>query len=58
VRQRTVLPEIVFGAAQTTLKTEACDALARLAGSTTLTFPLLDSYNVFANAHLEVRKVD
>lgn len=58
VRSRTVFPDIRFGGATTTLTTPAGSALADLIGGTSLTFPLLDSHNAFATAHLEVRVVD
>jgi hypothetical protein len=32
--------------------------LATLIGGTTLSFPILDSYNTFAASHLEVRDTD
>ncbi|MGC4094488.1 MAG: hypothetical protein QM756_42560 [Polyangiaceae bacterium] len=55
VRVRTVFPNIRFGTAHMTLTTPAGSALARLIGGTSMTFALLDSYNSFASAHLEVR---
>lgn len=58
VRARTVFPAIRFGSSMVTLSTKAGSALARLAGSTTLTFALLDSYNTFAASQLEVRDTD
>ena len=58
VRSRTVFPAISFGGAATTLTTEAGSDLATLFGGTTLTFPILDSYNTFAASHLEVRDQD
>lgn len=58
VRSRTVFPDIRFSGATTTLTTPAGSALANLIGGTSLTFPLLDSHNGFATAHLEVRDVD
>jgi hypothetical protein len=55
VRSRTVLPTIRFGSSTVTLTTPLGSALAKLAGSTQLKFALLDSYNTFASAKLEVR---
>lgn len=58
VRSRTVFPAIRFGSSTTTLSTPPCSELAALAGSTTLTFALLDSYNTFSGSQLEVRDTD
>jgi hypothetical protein len=58
IRSRTVLPEIQFGTASTVLTTPAGSALADLIGGTTLTFPVLDSYNVFPTGAMEVRDTD
>lgn len=58
VRSRTVFPDIRFSEASMTLTTPAGSALANLIGGTSLTFPLLDSHNAFATAHLEVRDLD
>jgi len=58
VRSRTVFPAIRFGTSSVTLTTPACSELAALAGSTTLTFALLDSYNTFSGSQLEVRDTD
>jgi hypothetical protein len=55
VSMRTVLPAIRFGGATTTLTTPAGSALAALIGGTSMTFAVLDSYNTFSAAHLEVR---
>lgn len=54
VKSNTVLPEIQFSTASTVLTTPAGSELADLIGGTSLTFPALDSYNSFAEAHLEV----
>ncbi len=54
-RMRTVLPNIRFGTAHMTLTTPAGSALASVIGGTSLTFALLDSYNAFDAAHMEVR---
>lgn len=58
VRSRTAFPNIRFGGSTTTLTTPVGSTLAELLGGTTLTFALLDSYNTFASAHLEVRDTD
>lgn len=55
VQSRTAFPNIRFGTSSTTLTTERCSDLADLLDGKTLTFPVLDSYNAFATAHLEVR---
>ena len=54
VRMRTVFPAIRFGTSSMTLTTPAGSELASLIGGTSLTFPVLDSYNAFPNAHMEV----
>lgn len=53
-RMHTPFPQIRFGGATMTLTTPANSDLARLIGGTSLTFPLLDSYNTFDSAHMEV----
>lgn len=58
IRSRTVLPDIRFGVSSTVLTTPAGSALADLIGGTTLTFPVLDSYNVFPGGVMEVRDTD
>ncbi|RYZ03997.1 MAG: hypothetical protein EOO73_25415 [Myxococcales bacterium] len=58
VQSRTVFPDIRFGSASTTLTTPSSSELGALLDATTLTFPILDSYNAFATAHLEVRISD
>lgn len=58
VRSRTVFPNIRFSEASMTLTTPAGSALANLIGGTSLTFPLLDSHNAFASAHMQVRDMD
>jgi hypothetical protein len=58
VRSRTVLPVIQFGVAHTSLSTPPDSALAELIGGPTLTFDILDSYNVFPTGHMEVRASD
>lgn len=54
VQMRTVFPSIRFSGATVTLTTPASSDLANLIGGTSLTFPLLDSYNDFNTAHMEV----
>jgi hypothetical protein len=58
VRSRTVFPDIRFSEATMTLTTPPGSALATLIGGTSLVFPLLDSHNAFASAHMEVRDLD
>ena len=58
VRSRTVFPAIRFGNSSVTLTTPSGSDLALLAGSTTLTFALLDSDNDFGDAQLQVRNTD
>jgi len=54
VRMRTEFPEIRFGSASMTLTTALGSEMAELIGDTTMTFALLDSYNTFDHALLEV----
>ena len=58
VSSKTVLPVIRFGTAHTTLTTPANSELAALIGGTTLTFAVLDSYNLFPSGTMEVRDTD
>jgi hypothetical protein len=58
IQARTVLPDIQFGAASTTLTSPKQTSLAALIGGTSLVFPALDSYNVFPSAALAVRDTD
>jgi hypothetical protein len=58
IRSRTVLPVIRFGTASTVLTTPANSELADLIGGTTLTFAVLDSYNLFPSGTMEVRDTD
>ncbi len=58
VQSRTGFPQIRFGVASTTLVTTPGSPLASLLGGSALTFPVLDSYNTFSSAHLEVRRGD
>jgi hypothetical protein len=54
VQMRTVFPAIRFSGASVTLTTSASSDLADLIGGTSLTFPILDSYNAFNAAHMDV----
>lgn len=54
LRMSTLLPAIRFGGASMTLMTPPDSELAKLVGGTSLTFPLLDSYNTFSAAHMDV----
>jgi hypothetical protein len=58
VQSRTSFPNIRFGVASTTLTTPACSDLAELLNGTTMTFAVLDSYNTFESAQLQVRDTD
>jgi len=58
LRMRTQIPNLAFGGAHMTLTTPAGSALADLIGGTSLTFALLDSYNTFASAHMQVESLD
>ena len=58
VSSKTVLPVIRFGTAHTVLTTPADSGLATLIGGTTLTFAVLDSYNLFPSGTMEVRDTD
>jgi hypothetical protein len=58
VSSKTVLPVIQFGTAHTVLTTPANSALAALIGGTSLTFSVLDSYNLFPTGTMEVRDTD
>lgn len=54
VTMTTDLPDIVFSSASTALDTPAGSALAAVIGGTSMTFPVLDSYNAFPYAHMDV----
>lgn len=58
VWMRTDIPEIAFGAASTILTTSPGSELAELIGGTSLTFAVLDSYNAFASAEMEIIEAD
>jgi hypothetical protein len=58
VSSKTVLPVIQFGTAHSVLTTPANSALAALIGGTSLTFAVLDSYNLFPAGTMEVRDTD
>ena len=58
IRSRTTFPAIRFGTSTVTLTTPARSTLGKLIGGTSFTFALLDSYNTFANSHMEVRDTD
>lgn len=55
VTMTTTFPDIAFGLAQTTLQTPQGSELADLIGDTTLSFPILDSYNTFPGASMTVQ---
>jgi hypothetical protein len=54
VQMLTDLPDIRFSSASTLLTAETGSDLAALIGGTTLTFPILDSYNAFDTAFMQV----
>lgn len=56
-QMRTVFPALRFGGATMILTTCSGSALARLVGGTTLTFPLLDSFNTADDARMTVHTV-
>jgi hypothetical protein len=51
----SVFPQIRFSSASVTLTTPANSELAALIGGTSLQFAILDSYNGFDDALMEVR---
>jgi hypothetical protein len=54
VRMDTTVPVIAIGAADLTLATRPDNALGALIGATTLGFPILQQFNVFVGAHMDV----
>jgi hypothetical protein len=54
VRMDTVVPEIFIGTADLTLTTAASGALGQVIGGTSAGFPILQQFNTFASAHLDV----
>lgn len=56
IRMNTVLPAIGFGGATMTLSTSPHSKLGRVLGAGTATFPIFDSYNEFAGAHMVVEE--
>lgn len=58
VQMRAVFPDIQFSGATTTLTTPEGSALADLIGGTSLTFPLLDSFNAVGTADMSVEIVN
>lgn len=56
VRMRTEFPQIRFSGAAVTLNVPASSDLSALIGGATLQFALLDSYNAFDTALMEVRQ--
>ena len=57
VKMDTSLPGISFGAAVTKLSTQSDSSLGKLIGGTMAVFPLLDSFNRFSEAQMQVRIV-
>ncbi|MBL8611144.1 MAG: hypothetical protein JNL38_27625 [Myxococcales bacterium] len=56
VRMNTTLPAIGFGGATMSLTTSPRSKLGRVLGSGAATFPIFDSYNEFAGAHMVVEQ--
>ena len=58
-RMATAFPELHFGAAgdAAALAAPAGGELARLIGTTALSFPVLDSFNAFPAGHMQVSRV-
>jgi hypothetical protein len=57
VRMDTNVPVIAISSADLVLTTDAGNALARLIGTTMLTFPIIQQFNMFSTAHMSVRAV-
>jgi hypothetical protein len=55
VRMHTAFPAIRFGSANTVLTPTPPTELAALIGSATLTFDVLDSYNMWSSASMQSR---
>jgi len=57
-KMSTPIPTLRFGLATATLHTPRASQLGRLIGSETVSFPLLDTFNRFANASMTVSRTD
>jgi hypothetical protein len=53
----TDVPVIAISSADLTLTTESNSALAALIGTTLLTFPIIQQFNMFSTAHMTVTVV-
>jgi hypothetical protein len=57
VRTDTNVPVIAISSADLVLTTDAGNALAQFIGTTLLTFPIIQQFNMFSSAHMSVRVV-
>lgn len=57
VKMNTNVPSIYVGSANLTLTTDADNELAQLIGSASTGFPILQQFNTFAGAHMDVTLV-
>lgn len=55
IRMNTNVPAIAISSASLILETDAANALGRLIGGDTLGFPLVQQFNLFSDAHMDVR---
>ena len=51
----TNVPVIAISSADLTLQTDAANALGRLIEGSTLGFPVVQQFNTFSGAHMDVR---
>ncbi len=54
VKMQTFVPEIIIGGADVVLTTEANSSLSDLIGGESLSFPILQQFNVFPTAQMDV----
>jgi hypothetical protein len=57
VKMETRVPQIFIGSASLLLTTNPNNTLGQLIGGTSTSFPILEQFNSFANAHLTVRSL-
>ena len=55
IRMDTNVPVIAISAAALTLETDVANALGQLIGGGTLVFPIVQQFNTFSDAHMDVR---
>ena len=55
IRMDTNVPAIAIGSAALILETDVANALGRLIGGGTLEFPIVQQFNMFSDAHMDVR---